>query len=418
MNQFGTILKFELKGYLKNKVFVGITVFLMAVIAVVMFFPRIMGLFSQDEAQPDASGDRPVLLLATHSGQYDEGLLEAFEAAFPKYQVVMPKIDNPDDPELFRQEIEQGEAECAFMLDGLTDYTYYVKNIVMSDNNTAVADQVLQSLYQVHSLREAGISAEETEKILAAQISHTTESYGKDQIENFFYTYIMIFALYMVILLYGQMVATNVATEKSSRAMEVLITSAKPVSMMFGKVLASCLAGFIQLVCVFGSAFLFFRLNQADWGNNFLINSIFNMPLDLLLYMLLFFVLGFLMYAFMFGAIGSTASKLEDINTSVMPVTLLFIVGFIVVVTSMSGGSIDSPLMVVCSYIPFTSPMAMFTRIAMSTVPFYEVLLSVVILIGSVVGIGFLSAKIYRVGVLLYGTTPKLGAVLKQVWKA
>jgi ABC-2 type transport system permease protein len=214
------------------------------------------------------------------------------------------------------------------------------------------------------------------------------------------------------------MVATNVATEKSSRAMEVLITSAKPTSMMFGKVIASCLAGLIQLICIFGSAFLFFQINKADWGDNQVINSIFNMPIGLLLYMLLFFVLGFFIYAFLYGAVGSTASKLEDINTSVMPITMLFVIAFCVVMFSMSSSNVDSTIMVVCSYIPFTSPMAMFTRIAMSTVPLYEILISIVILIGSVIGIGVLSAKIYRVGVLLYGTTPKMGSVLKSLWKA
>ena len=249
-------------------------------------------------------------------------------------------------------------------------------------------------------------------------VSGSVESLGKDQMENFFYTYIMIFALYMVILLYGQMVATNVATEKSSRAMEVLITSAKPTSMMFGKVIASCLAGLIQLVAVFGSALVFYNLNKSYWGGNMIIDSIFNIPTELFVYMLVFFILGFLIYAFMFGAVGSTASKLEDINTSVMPITLLFIIAFIVVVTSMSSGNIDNTLMTVCSYIPFTSPMAMFTRICMSTVPLYEILISIAILIGSTVGIGVISAKIYRVGVLLYGTTPKLGAILKAVWKA
>ena len=151
----------------------------------------------------------------------------------------------------------------------------------------------------------------------------------------------MIFALYMVILLYGQMVATNVATEKSSRAMEVLVTSAKPASMMFGKVLASCIAGLVQLVAIFGSALVFYNINKAAWGDNTIIQSIFNIPVDLFVYMLIFFVLGFLIYAFLYGAIGSTASKLEDINTSVMPITFLFII---------AGTPIYKPS---CPYSPF-----------------------------------------------------------------
>ena len=253
---------------------------------------------------------------------------------------------------------------------------------------------------------------------MTIQIEGNVENLGVDQAQNYWYTYIMIFALYMVILLYGQMVATNVATEKSSRAMEVLITSAKPVSMMFGKVLASCLAGFLQIVAIFGSAILFYSMNKDYWGDNPIIASIFDMPAQLFGFMLIFFVLGFLIYAFMFGAVGSTASKLEDINTSVMPITLLFVAGFMVVMLSFATGEVDNMLMKVCSFVPFTSSMAMFTRIAMSTVPWYEILLSIVILIGSVVGVGVISAKIYRVGVLLYGTTPKMRAILKSVWKA
>ena len=146
--------------------------------------------------------------------------------------------------------------------------------------------------------------------------------------------------------------------------------------------------------------------------------SFFDMPPSLFAYMLAFFVLGFFIYAFLYGAIGSTATKLEDINTSVMPITMLFIVAFVVVIVSMTSGDVDNLAMRVCSYIPFTSPMAMFTRIAMSTVPPYEIAISIAVLVGSVIGVGVLSARIYRVGVLLYGTTPKIGAILRALRRA
>ena len=408
MKQFKTILKFELKGFFQNKVFVGVTIFLVALIALVMFFPRIAGLFDSGEAPQE---DRPVMLV---SGDYGETVQEALAAAFPGYEVRASE----ESLAAIRQQIMDGEAECAFSIDSLTAYTYYVNNLSLYDENTVLADQVLSKLYQLSAMAEGGIPAETAMGILSQTVEHETESLGKDQAENFFYTYIMIFALYMVILLYGQMVATNVATEKSSRAMELLVTSAKPTAMMFGKVIASCLAGLIQLVAIFGSALLFYQLNRDQWGDNPIIASIFNMPLELLLYMLLFFVLGFFIYAFLFGAVGSTASKLEDINTSVMPITLLFIIAFMVVVFSMTSGNVDNIWMLICSYIPFTSPMAMFTRIAMSTVPVYEIVISVGILIASVVGVGILSAKIYRVGVLLYGTSPKPGAIIKAIRNA
>ena len=413
MKQFGKILKFELKYYLKNKVFVGVTIFLVLLIAAVMFFPRISAMFEKGDVT-DTPTDLPVMLVKADDPAQTEMVRETFAAAFTGYDVQSTDAEIGD----ITGKITSEDVECAFVMTGPTSYTYYVNNLSMYDSNSAIADEVLQQIYQMNAMINGGMTAEQAGEVMSNQITGEVESLGKDQFQNFFYTYIMIFALYMVILLYGQMVATNVATEKSSRAMEVLITSAKPNSMMFGKVLASCIAGLVQLVAVFGSALVFYNLNKSYWGDNMIVDSIFNIPPELFVYMLVFFILGFLIYAFMFGAVGSTASKLEDINTSVMPITMLFIIAFFVVMFSMASGSIDNTLMTVCSYIPFTSPMAMFTRICMSTVPLYEILISVAILIGSTLGIGFLAAKIYRVGVLMYGTTPKLGAILKAVWKA
>lgn len=412
MKQFKTILKFELLNYIKNKVFVGITVFLVAAIAVVMFFPMIAESFSSESSETTYA--KPVMLIVNEASDNSDMIRDYFSAAFTEYDVQITE----DEIDSVKELITSETAECAFVIKSDSEYEYYVNNYSIYDENTMIADEILQSLYRLNALVDSGISSQDADRIMSVQIEHNTTSLGKDQTKNFFYTYIMIFALYMVILLYGQMVATNVATEKSSRAMELLITSAKPVNMMFGKVIASCVAGLIQLVAVFGSAFLFYNINRFYWGDNFIIKSIFDMPLDLLLYMLLFFILGFFIYAFLYGAIGSTASKVEDINTSVMPLTFVFIAAFMVVMFSMSSGSVDNILMRVCSYIPFTSPMAMFTRIAMSTVPLYEIIISIVILIASVIGIGVISAKIYRVGVLLYGTPPKPGAIIKAIRKS
>lgn len=412
MNQFGKILKFELSGYLKNKVFVGVTVFLVIAITIAMFIPNISAMFKSDEeAVPDVLpgmlvyADDPELLSMV--GQY-------FGEAFPDYAIMLADGSLED----VKAKVVSGDVQCAFVMDSLDSYTYYVNNLSMYDANMQTANSVLQEVYRVTAMVQGGMSPEQAEKILSAQIQCNAVTLGKDQMQNFFYTYIMIFALYMVILLYGQMVATNVAVEKSSRAMEVLITSANPTSMMFGKVIASCLAGLMQLIAVFGTALVFYNVNKSAWGDNIIIDSIFNIPVSLFAYMLLFFILGFLIYAFLYGAIGSTASKLEDINTSVLPITFLFIIAFIVVMASMGSGNIDNTIMKVCSFIPFTSPMAMFTRICMSTVPWYEILISVAILIGSTIGVGFIAAKIYRVGVLLYGTSPKLGNIIKSVWKS
>lgn len=407
MKQFLIILNFELKYYFKNKVFIGITAFLMVLIAVVMFFPQITALFETSDTEAELS----VMLIKMDDITQADIVKKTFSASFLDYDVQI--TDNEID--VIKDKITSGEVACAFVMNETPSFTYYVDNLSIYDTNLETATEALQQIYQMNELVNGGMPFEDAKDVMNIQIEGKVENLGKDQVQNFFYTYIMIFALYMVILLYGQLVATNVATEKSSRAMELLITSVKPTSMMFGKVIASCLTGFIQLSAVFGSAFVLYNINKRHWQDNILIESIFNIPLEVLAYMLVFFVLGFLIYAFMYSAIGSTASKLEDINTSVMPITILFIIAFLVVIFSMSSGNVDNVLMAVCSYIPFTSPMAMFTRICMSTVLWHEVAISIFILIGSTFGIGILSAKIYRIGVLMYGTTPKIGSIIKAI---
>ena len=414
MKQFGKILKFELKNYAKNKAFVGVTIFLMVLIAGVMFFPRITSLIKTDDVSEDNVTDLPIMLIKADDPMQEDMVRETFAASFNDYDVQT----TDEEISVIKDKITSGDIECAFVMNGDTSFTYYVDNLSMYDMNPDIATSVLQQIYQMNAMIKGGMSAEDAAGVMSIQIDAQVESLGKDQMQNFFYTYIMIFALYMVILLYGQMVAMSVATEKSSRAMELLITSAKPINMMFGKVLASCIAGLVQLIAIFGSALVFYNVNKSYWGDNEIIDSSFNIPPELFAYMLVFFLLGFLIYAFLYGAISSTVSKLEDINTAVQPVTFLFIFGFMVVMISMSSGNVDNVLMQICSYIPFTSPMAMFTRIAMSTVAWYEIAISIGILIASTFGIGVLSAKIYRVGVLMYGTSPKIGNIIKAVWKA
>lgn len=413
MKQFGTILKFELKTYAKNKAFVGITIFLMLVIAVVMFLPQITSLFSSGEAT-DTVNELPVMLVKVNDPAQADIVKNTFAASFDEHDVQI----TTDDVQTIKDSVLSGNVACAFAMNDATSFTYYVNNLSLYDTNPDTAIRVLQQIYQMSAMLDSGMSEDAAAGAMNVSITSHVESLGKNQAQNFFYTYIMIFALYMVIMLYGQMVSMSVATEKSSRAMEVLITSAKPLNMMFGKVLAACIAGLVQLIAVFGSAVLFYNINKSHWGDNMIIDALFNIPPELFAYMLMFFLLGFLIYAFLYGAISSTVSKLEDVNTAVQPVTFLFLFGFIVVSFSMNSGSVDTMLMQVCSYIPFTSPMAMFTRIAMSTVAWYEIVISTAILIVSTLGIGVLSAKIYRVGVLMYGTTPKLGTLIKSVWKA
>lgn len=411
MRQFRTILGFELQNYFKNKIFVSVTIIIMLAVAGVMFYPRVASFFTQGNEA--GQGDRPIMLVATDSSELPTSTTEAvFRQSFPHYQIKV----TTDRVEQVKEQVKSGKAKYALVLSD-TSYTYYVNGLVMADSNVATANSAVKDLYQLKMLRRHGLSAEQAGQVMTVQIKPNVQNLGKDQTKNFYSAFIMIYALYMAVMTYGQMVATNVASEKSSRAMELLTTSASPVAMMFGKIIASCLAGLTQLVGIFGSALLFYNLNRASWQGNQMINSIFNVPPDLLLYMILFFLLGFFIYGMMYGAVGSLVSKIEDIGSVAMPIILVFVIGFVVVMSSIEDPN-NAIGMKICSFIPFTSSMAMFARIAMGSVSTGEIALSIAILVVSTVLIGILAAKIYRAGVLMYGTRPKLRTIWRSIRQA
>ena len=411
MRQFRTILGFELQNYFKNKIFVSVTIIIMLAVAGVMFYPRVASLFTQGNEA--GQGDRPIMLVATDSSELPTSTTEAvFRRSFPHYQIKV----TTDRVEQVKEQVKSGKAKYALVLSD-TSYTYYVNGLVIADSNVATANSAVKDLYQLKMLRRHGLSAEQAGQVMTVQIKPNVQNLGKDQTKNFYSAFIMIYALYIAVMTYGQMVATNVASEKSSRAMELLTTSASPVAMMFGKIIASCLAGLTQLVGIFGSALLFYNLNRASWQGNQMINSIFNVPPDLLLYMILFFLLGFFIYGMMYGAVGSLVSKIEDIGSVAMPIILVFVIGFAVVMSSIEDPN-NAIGMKICSFIPFTSSMAMFARVAMGSVSTGEIALSIAILVASTVLIGILAAKIYRAGVLMYGTRPKLRTIWRSIRQA
>ena len=403
MKQFFTVFRFEFKNYAKNKVFIAITLLAILLLGGVLFFPRVKEAFSSGTQTEEPGQEQEIVALADSSGANAQESLAFFSAALPQYEW---KLTDADTGAL-KAKVEDGSYRFALILQSPLKYQYIVANISMTDTVSNELDELIVTKYRADTMQKLGLSAQESQQLLSAQAQGETITLGKDQMKSYFYTFILMFALYMTILVYGQFVA------KSSKAMELLITSAKPSSLMFGKVVGTGLAGLVQLILIVGSAFIFFNLNRSYWDSGSVITSLFDMPLGLVLYTILFFVAGYFLYAFLFGALASLASRMEDTNTLVMPVMLVFIVSFMVTIFSMVGGKIDSVLMKVLSFVPFTSPMAMFARIAMSEVAPIQIILSIVILIVSIIGIGFLAAGIYRVGVLMYGKPPKLKELVR-----
>lgn len=411
MKQFFTIFKHELSQYFKNKIFVITTLILILAVSGFLFAPRIGEIINKSKNAESSEEKKSEVLVKSDNADLEK-LLPAIAASFPQQNV---KITN-DSVDEIKKRIKDQSVEFAFVLSSnLKSYTYLANVSALQDPNLNTMDNLLKTLYSHAYLKKRGLNDTQIAEVQNPNITHTIESISEDGTKNFWYAYVMVFVLYMVIMMFGQKVAMSVVTEKTSRAMEVLITSASPVALMFGKILASSVAGIFQITAIFGSAFISYNINKSYFETNAVINTLFNFPASLVGYLLIFFLLGFLIYSFLFGAMASTVSKIEDLSSVVMLIQIIFVAGFVVSTNAMTSGDVNSELMKGLSLFPLTSPMAMFTRIAMSEVPGLEILLSVAFLILATIFIGYIAAKIYRVGVLMYGTRPTLGKIIKAI---
>lgn len=411
MKQFFTIFKHELSQYFKNKIFVITTLILILAVSGFLFAPRIGEIINKSKNAESSEEKKSEVLVKSDNANLEK-LLPAIAASFPQQNV---KITN-DSVDEIKKQIKEQSVEFAFVLSSdLKSYTYLANVSALQDPNLNTMDNLLKTLYSHAYLKKHGLNDTQIAEVQNPNITHTIESISEDGTKNFWYAYVMVFVLYMVIMMFGQKVAMSVVTEKTSRAMEVLITSASPVALMFGKILASSVAGIFQITAIFGSAFISYNINKSYFETNAVINTLFNFPASLVGYLLIFFLLGFLIYSFLFGAMASTVSKIEDLSSVVMLIQIIFVAGFVVSTNAMTSGDVNSELMKGLSLFPLTSPMAMFTRIAMSEVPGLEILLSVALLVLATILIGYIAAKIYRVGVLMYGTRPTLGKIIKAI---
>jgi len=239
----------------------------------------------------------------------------------------------------------------------------------------------------------------------------------------------MIFTIliYMFILLYGNMVMQAVLEEKKSRIVEVMVSSVKPVNLLIGKIVGIGLVGITQLVIwgvllgvLFSGLSLFISspeqaaamsTDMGDFDMEALVGSIMSVNwFEIALYFLIFFVGGYVLYASIFAMFASAVDSEEDTSQFMTPVTLLIMFAFFAGFYSVSNP--DGPLAFWTSLIPFTSPIVMMVRIPFG-IPLWEKLLSVALLYGTFILISIFAAKIYRVGILMYGKKPTLKEMMK-----
>jgi ABC-2 type transport system permease protein len=235
---------------------------------------------------------------------------------------------------------------------------------------------------------------------------------------------LMMFMLYMFIILYGQMVMTSIIEEKGNRVLEIVVSSVKPTHLMLGKILGIGAVAVTQIViwALLVFAFMQFGMpalsdtmssaaaDDADLATIMALISNTGFIMSMFGYMILFLIGGYLFYSAIYAAIGSAVDNIQDASqlqsVAIAPIILSLILSTAVVADP------NSTLATWLSIIPFTSPMVMMTRLPFG-VNAWETIASLVVLYASTLAIVWLSAKIYRVGIFMYGKKPSYKELIR-----
>ena len=414
MKQFLNVLSFELSNYFKNKGYMITTILFSILLIIGLSLPSFFNMSklipqldqnsteSIESVEEISEEDKKSFVIIDNNNIFEN--LDILESAFLNSK--WTKVTSLDEAE---ELIKLENVEAGFSVDSLTKYSYLVNNSGFTDTNQIIFENLLSSLGQQAYANEHNLNINDLQSVIHPSFDSDVTILGKDSANNFFYVYIFIFAMYMMILLYGQLIAVAVTSEKSNRAIEVLVTSANSNSLIFGKVIAAALASFIQVGVILASGMITYSLNSKAW--NGLLDGIFKIPSNILLTFIIFGGLGYFFYSFIFGALGALVSKTEDISSSIGPITMIFVIVFFISMFGLSNS--DSLLIKIASFIPFSSSMTMLIRVAMGTVSNFEIVISFIILLASTILTALASAKIYRLGTLMYGNPIKLRNALK-----
>ena len=414
MKQFLNVLSFELSNYFKNKGYMITTILFSILLIIGLSLPSFFNMSklipqldknsteSIESVEEISEEDKKSFVIIDNNNIFEN--LDILESAFLNSK--WTKVTSLDEAE---ELIKLENVEAGFSVDSLTKYSYLVNNSGFTDTNQMIFENLLSSLGQQVYANEHNLNINDLQSVIHPSFDSDVTILGKDSANNFFYVYIFIFAMYMMILLYGQLIAVAVTSEKSNRAIEVLVTSANSNSLIFGKVIAAALASFIQVGVILASGMITYSLNSKAW--NGLLDGIFKIPSNILLTFIIFGGLGYFFYSFIFGALGALVSKTEDISSSIGPITMIFVIVFFISMFGLSNS--DSLLIKIASFIPFSSSMTMLIRVAMGTVSNFEIVISFIILLASTILTALASAKIYRLGTLMYGNPIKLRNALK-----
>ncbi len=295
------------------------------------------------------------------------------------------------------------------------------------DATTARIQQAATFLAVQDRLTRAGLTQAQQSQVFApptfsvSATNPTTSADTESETEktaNRGLAYILDILLYTTIIVYGMWIAGGVVEEKSNRIMEIMINAATPTQLMAGKILGIGAAALTQYLCITIPGAI--TLASQGWIAQTLLGErtgaaaldLTGISITAVGAFLGFFILGFLLYAALYAGAGSLVSRQEDVQQIAAPMQMAMIGSFFAAIFAL--GKPDATLTRVLAFVPFCSPLVMLTRVLVGHPAAWEVALSVVILVASIAFFVTLAARIYRIGVLLYGARPNLRTVFRM----
>ncbi|MDZ7343381.1 MAG: ABC transporter permease, partial [candidate division KSB1 bacterium] len=300
---------------------------------------------------------------------------------------------------------------------------YYGKSVTNFNENRRIRSAISRAVTE-RRIQQSGLNSEQVRQLVRRVELRTfriTEG-GKEEEEagqTELLVWILVMFIYMAMLIYGQIVMRSVIEEKNSRVIESVISSVKPFHLMAGKILGIGALGLTQyalwalvmgLLSLYGVKAATLFTSKAANASAFPMPAI---PLETLIFFVVFFVLGYFIFAVMYAGLGAMVNSEEEAQQLVFPMVILVIVPMLCTTFIINNPS--SQLSVILSLIPFFSPITMFARIVVQMPPLWQIGVCLALTIATIFGMIWIVGRIYRVGVLMYGKRPSLPEVIKWI---
>lgn len=416
MKQIPIITEYTFKDAVKKKAFKISTIIVVLLIAIVCALPRIISSFDKEEAPGTNENPEPPVSQTDFSDKCyyvdSENLIpggaETLKAYFKNTDV---QIGNAADIDQYRKEIEKDEDISVISVtkkegSELPNIVIITKDF-MSGINTTTATEALSEAYINTVLAEKGLDAD-TIALARTKLTYENQTVGSMNLSGYIMGIVVTLLMFFAIYYYGYGVAMSIATEKTSRVMETLVVSAKPSNILIGKCIGMGLVGLCQFIIILLSGVLFYKLLVPA---NFTIMGM-TLSFDAFTYKSailigVFFILGYALYAVLNAVCGASVSKIEDLNSAMMPVMLVALLSFYVGYFTAISGSGSSLFQKIAMYVPFSSPFIMPFRLLNGDVAAMDVTISIVLMVAVIIIVTLISIKIYSASVLHYGKRMK-----------